>query len=426
MPKDKLYSKAEFLDKSDILSGYRNEFFIESENIIYLDGNSLGRLPKKTIELLTNTIEKKWGERLIRSWNESWIDLSQRLGYKISKIIGAGEDEVFVADSTSVNLYKLIFGALTFKSGKNKIISDSMNFPSDLYIIQGLIEQQFKNHTLELIKSNDGINPDLSELDSQLDDNTALITLSHVTFKSSYLYDIKRITNYAHKHDSLILWDLSHSAGITPVDLKKHNVDLAVGCTYKYLNGGPGAPAYLYVRKDLQDKIPNPVWGWFGHKNPFEFNNAFTSQDGIEKYSVGTPPVLSLAAIEPGLDIILNAGIENLRNKSAAQSEFLIELINEYLIPLGFSIGSPVKSENRGSHVSIQHEEGYRINRAMIEPKGDSKIIIPDFRPPDNIRLGIAPLYNSFVQIYESVMRIRDIVKEKEYLNHKKEKLAVT
>ncbi|MFC2139350.1 kynureninase, partial [Bacteroidota bacterium] len=353
-------------------------------------------------------------------------NLPRRLGSKIAKIIGAGEDEVFVTDSTSLNLYKLIFGALSFKNGRNKIISDSMNFPSDLYIIQGLIEQQFTNHSLELIRSNDGISPDLSELENKLDDNTALITLSHVTFKSSYKYDIESITKSAHEHDSLVLWDLSHSAGITPVDLKNNNVDLAVGCTYKYLNGGPGAPAYLYVREDLQDKIMNPIWGWFGHKNPFEFNKIYTSGEGIEKYSVGTPPVLSIAAIEPGLDIILDAGIEKLRDKSVTQSEFLIELINEFLIPLKFSIGSPIKSENRGSHISIQHPEGYRINRAMIEPGNNSKIIIPDFRPPDNIRLGIAPLYNSFMQLYESVIRIRDIVIEKEYLNHKDEKLAVT
>ena len=222
-----------------------------------------------------------------------------------------------------------------------------------------------------------------------------------------------------------MLWDLSHAVGAVPIKLNDWNTDLAVGCTYKYLNGGPGAPAFLYVKKELQEKMSNPIWSWFGHEHPFDFANDFTPAKDIQKFGLGTPSILSLSAMEKGLDILLDAGMSDLREKSKAQSEFLMDLIEIFLVPLGFSVASPKNTEHRGSHISIRHKNAYAINRAMIEPKGRAKSIIPDFRPPNNIRLGIAPLYISYLDLYESVMRIVEIVHKEEYLKFDKDKNLV-
>ncbi|MCU0327308.1 MAG: aminotransferase class V-fold PLP-dependent enzyme [Spirosomaceae bacterium] len=385
-----LHQKAIELDKKDLLAHFRRRF--THDETIYLDGNSLGKLPKQTPEIVAEVVNQQWGSRMIRSWNEHWIDLPNKVAAQIAKVIGANADEVFVGDSTSVNLYKLAFAALNFNTSKNKIITDSLNFPTDLYILQGLVQNQF----------------------------------SHVLYKSAFMYDMKRINDAAHKHNSLVIWDLSHAAGAVEINLNDTNADMAIGCTYKYLNGGPGSPAFLYVRRDLQEKLVNPIWGWFSHQKPFDFGADFTPNDGIQRFAVGTPSVLSLAATQAGLAITNEAGMKALRQKSITQSSFLIELIEQYLIPLGFTIASPLEAEKRGSHISIQHPEGYRINRAMIEPKNGSPSIIPDFRPPNNIRLGIAPLYNTFEELYHSVIRIKKIVETEEYKTFGVERLNVT
>ncbi len=420
------YKRALELDKQDQLKSFRNEFFIDDNNLIYLDGNSLGRLPKKSRTLISKVVDKQWGSRLINSWDESWMGLPTRLASMIAKLIGAREDEVFVGDSTSLNLYKLLYSALSLNPDKTKIISDTLNFPTDLYVIQGLIEQQFKSHKLQLLESENGIEVSESMISKALDKHTSLVTLSHVLFKSSFMYDMKRVNEIVHENKSLIVWDLSHSVGAVPINLNETNADMAVGCTYKYLNGGPGAPAFLYVKKELQEKMRNPISAWFSHANPFDFSLDYQPVNSIGMFATGTPSVLSLAAIEPGLDISLAAGMNNIRNKSIKQSEFMIEMIQKLLIPLDFSIASPLKSEYRGSHLSIQHEEAYRISQAMIDPRDDSKSIIPDFRPPNNIRLGIAPLYNSFLEIYETIFRIRDIVVDQQYLDYDLKRKQVT
>jgi kynureninase len=417
--------KALELDKNDPLAKFR-DYFVNDENLIYLDGNSLGKLPKKTIDLTAELVKNQWGNRLIRSWNENWIDLSAKIAKKIAPIIGAREDEIFVGDSTSLNLYKLVFAALKAKPDRNKIVSDNLNFPTDLYVLQGLVNQQFSNHRIELLESMDGISIDESEVEKFLDENTALLTLSHVTFKSAFMYDMFRVNQIAHEVNSLVIWDLSHAAGAVPVNLNKNRADMAVGCTYKYLNGGPGSPAYLYVRRDLQKELDNPITSWFSHEKPFEFDLKYQSANSIQKFAVGTPNILSLAAIEPGLDILLEAGIDVIRKKSILQTNFLADLITNSLLPLGFSLASPMNATTRGSHISVQHPDAYRINRAMIEPGGGEKVIIPDFRPPNNIRLGIAPLYTSFEDIYNSVERIKSIVTTKEYDRFGTEKLNVT
>lgn len=419
------YKEAAELDQKDKLAHFKNQF-VNDTNLIYLDGNSLGKLPKKTIEITSELINKQWGNRLIRSWNENWMDLSSKLAAKIAKLVGAQPDEIFIGDSTSLNLYKLVYAALAANNGKTDIVSDTLNFPTDLYVLQGMVKNHFKNHNLRLLKSNDEVTIDNETLKSTITKNTALVTLSYVTYKSAFMYTMEKVNSLAHKNGSFVIWDLSHATGAVPVKLNETNADMAVGCTYKYLNGGPGAPAFLYVKKELQKKLQNPIWSWFSHEKPFDFDLNYKANEQIQKFGIGTPSILSQAAIEPGLDILLAAGMDNLRAKSLLQSTFLLKLIESELIPLGFSIASPKDAVKRGSHISIQHLEGYRINRAMIEPKTNSKVIIPDFRPPNNIRLGIAPLYNSFTELCETVERIKSIVTTKEYENFSPEKLTVT
>lgn len=426
MQEDYFFKTAQELDKTDNLATFKNHF-LNPDNLIYLDGNSLGKLPKKTVEINKNLIENQWGERLIQSWNENWLNLSGNISKKLAQILGAHESEILVGDSTSINLFKLAFAALSAQASKTKIVSDSLNFPTDLYVFQGLIANHFKNHNLEIVESSNNISVNTQQFESVLDNNTALLSLSLVTYKSAYLYPMKTINEIAKKYNTLVLWDLSHASGAVPVNLNENNADLAVGCTYKYLNGGPGAPAFLYVKKELQERLTNPIWSWFGHEKPFDFSINYTPSNSIQKFATGTPTIISMAAIEPGLDIILQAGIENIRKKSIEQSTFLIHLIQHYLEPLQCVIASPLNANERGSHISIQHNEGYRINRALISPKNKTTpVIIPDFRPPTNIRLGIAPLYNSFTDLYVTVKRIEEIIKSKEYLSFSLEKLTVT
>lgn len=403
------------LDKNDSLKKFRNEFYFANKNTIYLDGNSLGRLPVKTKTLLADIIEKQWGTELIESWNKHWYSKSAELGDKIAQIIGASKGEVIVTDNTSVNLYKLAFAALKFQTEKTEILSDIHNFPTDLYILQGVIKQFGTNYQLKLAKSDNEISIHSEMIKPEITNNTALVLLSLVSFKSSYLYNARKITDWAHQKGALVCWDLSHAAGAVPVALNNINADLAVGCTYKYLNGGPGSPAFLYVRKDLQDKLYSPIQGWFGDHKPFEFELNYRPSNGIQKFLSGTPPVLNQMAIEPGLDILIEAGMENIRKKSIQQTEYFIWLTQTVLSEYNFKIGSPIDAATRGSHVSIQHNEAYRICQALIHPINVDLKIIPDFREPNNIRFGITPLYTTFNEIWKTIFRIKQIVESKEY-----------
>lgn len=416
------------LDREDPLAGFRDRFVIDDPDLIYLDGNSLGRLPKATVSHLQDAVETKWGKTLIDGWNAGWFDLPTRLGGRIAQLIGAEEDEVVVCDTTSVNLYKLAAAALKFQEGRKVLVSDEFNFPTDLYVFQGLIDLLNADHELKLIRSEDTISISDKSLQEAIGKDTALVALTQVAFKSAYMYDIDRITALAHEYGALTLWDLSHSIGAVPLRLNDWNVDLAVGCTYKYLNGGPGAPAFLYVRKDLQNKLLPPIWGWFADKSPFEFNLEFNPTEGISRYQISTPHILSMAGIEPALDILIEAGIDRLREKSIRQTEYLISLAQEYLIPLGFSLGSPLDPARRGSHVSLRHPEAYRICRALIAPQpGDTTLrVIPDFRAPNNIRLGVASLYTSYRDICRAMERLKTILEKEIYLNYSKAQLAVT
>jgi kynureninase len=420
------FELAQKLDKQDNLAHFRESFVVSDPDLIYLDGNSLGRLPKATIGHMQELIERDWGDRLIRLWNDGWSNTPTELGAKIAGLIGAQPDEVLVCESTSTNLFKLAAAALRARPERNKIVSDVFNFPTDLYIFQGIIDLLGNRHQLELIPSRDSITIHPEDIISSLDEDTALLSLTHVAFKSAFMHDMEVVTGLAHQVGALTLWDLSHSVGAVPIQLNSCDVDLAVGCTYKYLNGGPGAPAFLYVRKDLQPKLIPPIWGWFAAKAPFDFELEFKPSADISRFRIGTPPMLSMKAIEPAVDLHLQAGMDHLRQKSVLQTEYLIYLASEWLFPLGFSLGSPVDPAQRGSHVSLRHPEAFRICRAMIESKPPAVRVIPDFRTPDNIRLGITPIYTSFTDIHRALDRIRVILTEVVYERFSGERQGVT
>lgn len=415
-------SYAAHLDQTDPLARFRDEFVIADPDLIYLDGNSLGRMPKRTAARLRDAIETEWGERLIRGWGEGWFTAPQRIGGKIAKLIGAQADEVVVTDSTSVNFFKLVMAALEARPGRRRIVTDDLNFPSDVYLLQGALKLAGPEYKLEMVRSGDGLMVAEEALAEAMDEDTALVTLTHTAFKSGYIYDMRAVTEMAHRAGALMLWDLSHSAGAMPVVLDDLGVDLAVGCTYKYLNGGPGAPAYLYVRRDLQDKLLNPIWGWFGQKGQFDMTLDYQPGPGLQRFLVGTPMMLSLAAVEPSVDLLLEAGMDRLRAKSVRQTEYLIALWEALLQPLGVKLNSPRDPSRRGSHVSLGHAEGLRIDRALIEEMN----VIPDFRYPDNIRLGIAPLYTTFAEIHEAVMRLQKVIVERLYEKYPTERPDVT
>ncbi len=411
------------LDQQDPLKEYRSHFVITDSDLIYMDGNSLGRLPKAAVNRLQTVVTDEWGTDLIRGWNKGWWEAPQRVGDKIASLVGAAPGQVLVSDSTSVNLFKLAAAALQLQPDRKKIITDTLNFPSDLYILQGLVDLLGSRHEIVRIGSRDGdITPDLDELYATIDETTALVTLSHVVYKSGYLYDMADITKKAHQVGALVLWDLSHSVGSVPIELDTAGADFAIGCTYKYLNGGPGSPAFLYVNKILQERATSPIWGWWGQSAPFAFGLDYSPAPGAARFLAGTQPMLSLLAMEAALDPMLEAGMDAIRQKSILMTDYMINLADEVLSPLGFTLGTPRDSERRGSHISLRHPEGYRINRALI----DEMNVIPDFREPDNIRFGLAPLYTTFDEIWQTVERIRIVMQEKCYEKYPKDRLTVT
>jgi len=412
---------AQQLDARDELASYRAAF-IHDGDLIYMDGNSLGRLPRATVDRVGAAVEQEWGRDLIRGWHHGWYDAPQRIGDKIGGLLGAGPGQVLACDSTSTNLFKLTLAALALRPERRRIVSDTLNFPSDLYIIQGCIDLLGGRHELVLAPANDGMHVELAALVDLIDEQTALVTLSHVAFKSGFLYDMAAVTARAHAVGALVLWDLSHSAGVVPIALDACDADLAVGCCYKYLNGGPGAPAYLYVRRALQEQARSPIWGWFGQRAPFAFGLEYQPAAGIDRFLAGTPPMLSLLAIEPGLDLLLAAGVERMREKSSRLTAYMIDLYDALLAPISYTLGTPREPDQRGAHVSVRHTEGYRINRALIEELD----VLPDFREPDNIRLGLAPLTTSFADVWHTVERLRRVVDQRLYLRYPAERLTVT
>ncbi len=399
---------AEQLDREDPLARYREAFVFDDAPRIYLDGNSLGRLPRRTRERLAAAVEQDWGRHLIASWGRGWVDAPRRIGERLAPLIGAAPGQVVVSDSTTVNLFKLAGAALAARPERPTLVSDAMNFPSDLYTLQSVVRGAHEGAALKVVPAGaDGVAPDSEALTEAIDEATALVVLSHVTFKSGYLHDAEALAARARAVGAWVLWDLSHAVGVVPIELDAWGAEMAVGCTYKYLNGGPGAPAFLYVRRDLQERLRSPVEGWFGRQAPFGFDLTYEPAEGVGRFLVGTPPVLSMLAIEAGLEPLEEAGMQAVRSKSMALTRLLVELFDARLAPLGFALGTPRDPERRGSHVSLRHPDGYRINRALIDAG-----VVPDFREPDTIRFGLAPLYTRFVDVWDAVERLVAIVEE--------------
>jgi kynureninase len=386
------------LDAADPLAPFRERFALP-EGVIYLDGNSLGALPKATPARVNAVMHDEWGAGLIRSWNSAdWIRAPQRVGGKIASLIGAAAHEVVVADSTSVNCYKLIMAALAAQPGRTTVLSEPGNFPTDLYMIESAMAARGGGHRLQLASR--------ESLVSQISEETALVLLTHVHYKTADLWDMATVTAAAQAKGALVLWDLSHSVGAVPVDLRGANADLAVGCGYKFLNGGPGAPAFLFVAERHQASLTSPLGGWLGHARPFDFVDHYEPAPGVARFLCGTPPILAVAALECGVDLHRETTMAALSAKSQALASLFIALVSSRCAPYGVERVGPPPGAPRGSHVSFRHAEGYAIMQALI-----ARGVIGDFRAPDIMRFGLTPLYLRFADIAAAVDVLDDVLR---------------
>ncbi|MBV9805269.1 MAG: kynureninase [Solirubrobacterales bacterium] len=388
------------LDAADPLREFRERFIID-HRVIYLDGNSLGALPQASTERLARLVAQ-WGERGVRGWDEGWLELPLEIGDRLgSAALGAAPGQVVIGDSTTVCFYKLACAALDARPGRTRILTDLDNFPTDRYVLEGLAEQR----GLELVwlAGDPFAGPDPDAMAGHLDDRTALVSFSHVSYRSAHIADMARINALAHDAGALVLWDLSHSAGSVPLALDADGTDLAVGCTYKYLNGGPGAPAYMYVRRDRQPELRQPIWGWLGRRDPFEMAPGYEPAAGMRRFLSGTPPILGLVAVDEGVRIVAEAGIGPIRGKGITLTELAIGLADARLAPLGVSVASPRDAAWRGAHVALAHPRARELCARLIEAG-----VIPDFRRPDVIRFGFSPLTTRFVDAWDGIAALND------------------
>lgn len=391
----------EQMDRMDPLRSFRQEFLVP-EGIVYLDGNSLGARPHAARERLLSVLDDQWGNDLVKSWNaHGWYRLPEHTGGSIAALIGAEADEVIVADSTSVNLFKLLIAALRMRPGRSEIVAETGDFPTNLYVAQG-VAALLPGISLRIV--------DKAMLSEAVGPDTAAVMINHVGYRSGEINDMKEISALAHTHGTLIIWDLSHSAGVLPVRLNDCAVDLAVGCGYKYLNGGPGAPAYLYVSKRHQETIEPVITGWMGHVAPFEFDLDYRPAAGIRRNLSGTTPILSLAALDAGLEILIRAGVQSIREKSRRLGDAFILLSQPVMDEFGFSLVSPHDAERRGSQVALSHPDGYAIMQALI-----ARGVVGDFRAPDTLRFGFAPLYNRYIDVWDAVAQLRAVMQNQEW-----------
>jgi kynureninase len=403
---DDLAGRAAALDAADPLAAFRDQFIGSDDPtvIAYLDGNSLGRPLRATRDRMSEFVEEVWGRRLIRAWDEGWMDDPVRVGDHIGRVVlGAAPGQTVVGDSTSVTLYKWIRAALASQPGRNEIIVDVGNFPTDRFVVEGIAAEL--GMRLTWLKADQGSGITVDQVSEVIGSGTALILLSDVAYRSGYLADVPAITTMAHDHGALVLWDLCHSAGVIPRRLDDWRVDLAVGCTYKYLNGGPGSPAFGYVRADLQQRLRQPIQGWMGSAAPFAMAEHYTPSDGIRRFLSGTPSILGMLAMQDMLALIEQAGLEAIRTKSVALTEFAIQISDRVLGPSGVKLGSPRDPAVRGSHVTLEHPD-FRIAVARLWELG----VIPDFRPPDGLRIGLSPLSTSFGEVFRGLEAVREVL----------------
>ena len=412
-------SYAQTLDAADALAAFRDRLVRQDRELIYLDGNSLGPLPVRTQARIAEVVDQDWGVGLVRSWDK-WIELPRQAGDMVGEhLIGAAPGQVTVCDSVTINLYKLAWAALDARPGRDVIITDDDNFPTDRYVLQGIAAQR----GCELRTIHTDIDAGISEeaLAEALDDRVCLVSLSHVAYRSGALADMTRLTELVHQAGALVLWDLCHSVGALPVELDASGADLAVGCTYKYVNAGPGAPAFLYVREDLQSLLRQPIWGWFSQHDQFAMGPRYDPAPGIDAFLTGTPNIIGAVAVEEGARLIGEAGLEALRAKSIEQTSYLIALADEWLLPLGFAIASPREPERRGGHVTLRHDDAWPISQALIGVG-----VVGDYRTPDRLRLCPIPLSTSFSEIFDALDRLREIMATKSYADIPLEPSRVT
>jgi kynureninase len=390
------------MDRSDPLRSFRDEFALPG-GVVYLDGNSLGARPRTAAARAAQLVSEEWGDGLIRSWNTAgWFGLPQRLGDKLAPLIGAGPGEVVITDTTSINLFKVLATALRVQAARDparrSIVSERSNFPSDLYIAQGLADLLQQDYALQLADDPD-------EIDAAVGADTAVLMLTQVNYQTGALLDMGALTAMAHARGALTVWDLAHSAGALPVDLRGANADYAIGCTYKYLNGGPGAPAFVWVTPSLRDAFWQPLSGWWGHAAPFEMEPGYRPAMGMDRFLSGTQPMTSLALVECGLDVFAQTDMATLRTKSLALTDLFIELVEARCAGHRLTLVTPREHARRGSQVSFEHPDGFAVMQALIH-----RGVIGDYREPRILRFGFTPLYVGFADVWDAVETFRDVL----------------
>ena len=410
---------AEELDAADPLARFRDRFVRADPSLIYLDGNSLGMLPEITARRISEVVGQEWGAGLISSWAH-WMDLPQQVGDLLGHhLLGAAPGQVVIADSTTVNLYKLAWAALDDRPGRPVIVTDDDNFPTDRYVLEGVAGQRGAQLRLIHTDMDDGVSE--QAVRSAVGADTALVSLSHVAYRSGALADMAALTAVVHDAGALVLWDLCHSVGSVPVELDSSGADLAVGCSYKYLNAGPGAPAFLYVREGLQGRLRQPVQGWFGQRDQFAMGPGYDPAPGIARFLSGSPNVIGTVAVEEGARLLGEAGIGALRAKGMLLTDYLITLADSWLTPLGCVLASPRDAGQRGSHVSLRHPEAWRISQALIQAG-----VVGDYRTPDRLRLGPAPISTRFTDVWDALKSTREIIETRAYEQIQGEPARVT
>ena len=408
-----IFEEATKLDKADPLAPYQNQFN-KPKNVIYLDGNSLGMMPKDIPQLTNEVVTEQWGMELIGGWNNHWLDLNERLEHKLAKLIHANKAEVFVGDSTSINLYKLAKALIQTNQFSNNLVSDNLNFPSDRYILKGLTDYspELNYHEIEFNTSDQA---DIKVIESYLKKHRGVYCLSLSTYLSAYVYPVDELNKLALENGSIIIWDLSHAIGAIEIDVKESSMLAAVGCTYKHLNGGPGSPGFLYIDEELSNSVITPIQGWFGHKDTFGFNDNYQKGPGSMQFKVGTPNILSLAATEAGIDITLDASMLAIREKCLKMAKFIYKFVGDELSQHGVKVIGPANESQRGGHITLHHPESWRICKILqtnCAPK-----IITDFRPESFLRVAITPLYTSFTEIAVFLDNLKTIMESKSYKN---------
>ena len=414
-------SYAEGLDANDPLSAFRDEFMIVDPTLCYLDGNSLGRMPKATAKVVENYLQREWATKLVTGWSE-WIDEAQTVGDLVARTtFGASAGQTLCVDTTSVNFYQLCSAAVDARPNRKTIISDSANFPTDRYILEGICKQ--RGLKLVLIDDDSGeefVSPEM--LSAVLNDDVALVTLSVIQYRSGVLHDIAKLTQLARDAGALFVWDASHAVGVVPMQFERDKVDLAVGCTYKYCNSGPGSPAWLYVSKSIQAELQVPIQGWFAQRDQFGMGQGFDRTDGMRGFQIASPSIIGMRCVETAISMIERAGLPAIAKKAAIGTDFMIALHDAWLAPLGFSVATPRDATRRGGHISLRHEHAHKISEAMRIFAN----VIGDYRQPDCIMLAISPLTTSYVEVFDGFARIRDLVTTKKYLEVEESSSRVT